>query len=262
MRGFFSCEEGDSMIITDKREKIVPMFAGFEDSVLISYAEGRTGTGWCDDPDAPTAAVICAGDFYFTAGDLSFAAEAFKLAENNSEAVFMPAGEGWTQALLALGKGLEKTVRYRTTPPKSHDLAALEALADISAFPEYKAGMIDENIYKQALRETWSWAFVGNFSDYNDFVDNAFGCCITHEGRLICAASCYSAYSRGVEVEIATHPDHRRKGLATAAGAALVSYASAAFSPQPRRAMSSRPSANTQIDFKKAGETEQMGNRR
>ena len=210
------------MVKTDKRDKLAQMFAGFEDSVLISYAEGRTGTGYCDDPDSPTAAVICAGDFYFTAGDSAFATEAFELAAHNSEAVFMPADERWTEALLALGKGLKKTVRYRTRLPVKTDSDSLAGLAELSAYPEYRAGMIDEDIYEQALRETWSWAFVGNFSDYNDFAENAFGCCIKHEGRLICAASCYSAYSRGVEVEIATHPDYRRKGLATAAGAAFI----------------------------------------
>ena len=61
------------------------MFAGFEDSVLISYKEGRTGIAYCDNEEKPASAVICAGDFYFCAGDASAAAEVFALAENNSE---------------------------------------------------------------------------------------------------------------------------------------------------------------------------------
>lgn len=210
------------MVKTDKRALIAPMFEGFEDSVLISYKEGRTGIAYCDNEEKPASAVICAGDFYFCAGDASAAAEVFALAENNSEAVFMPSDESWTQALLALDKGLVRTVRYRTKMPEKFDITQLDRLADISALPEFELGMIDEEIYAQAIKETWSWAFVGNFKDYADFADNAFGCCITHRGRLICAASCYSAYSGGVEVEIATHPDYRRKGLATVAGAAFI----------------------------------------
>ena len=211
------------MIKTEKRERLMPLFDGFEDSVLISYAEGRVGEGYCDDPDFPTVGVICAGDFYFVAGDASFAAEAFEFAENNTEAVFMPASEEWTAALLGLDKGLVSTTRFRTRIPESFNESRLAELADISAFSEYRLEMINEKYYGQALRETWSRAFVGNFLDYNNFAENAFGCCITHEGRLICAASCYSSYSRGVEVEIATHPDYRRKGLATIAGAAFIS---------------------------------------
>lgn len=207
---------------TDKRELLVPLYAGFEDSVLISYAEGRVGEGYCDDPDAPTSAVICAGDFYFTAGNTKLAAEAFELGKNNTEAVFMPASEEWTEALLGLDKGLARTTRFRTRLPDGFDADKLAKLADMSAFSEYRLEMINEKYYGQALSEQWSWAFVGNFSDYNDFAENGFGCCLTHGGRLICAASCYSSYSRGVEVEIATHPDYRRKGLATVAGAAFI----------------------------------------
>lgn len=200
----------------------MPLFEGFEDSVLISYAEGRVGEGYCDDPDRPTAGAICAGDFCFVAGNAEFAAEAFELMKDNTEAVFMPASEEWTKALLKPGKGLVRTSRFRTDIPDIFDMEKLAELADISAFPGYRLEMIDEVYYRQALEEIWSRAFVGNYLDYNDFSENAFGCCITHSGRLICAASCYSSYSRGVEVEIATHPDHRRKGLATAAGAAFI----------------------------------------
>lgn len=210
------------MVKTENRKALMPLFEGFEDSVLISCAEGRTGICWCDDPERPAAGVIEAGDFYFTAGDPAFAREAFEIAKNNPEAVFMPASEEWTKALLALHKGLERTVRYRTKMPESFDADELAKLADISGFTEYKLGSINEDVYRQALAETWSWAFVGNFSDYNSFSKNAFGCCITHNDRLICAASCYSVYSMGVEVEIATHPDYRRKGLATIAGAAFI----------------------------------------
>lgn len=210
------------MIRTDKRERLMPLFEGFEDSVLISFAEGRVGEGWCDDPDAPTSGIICAGDFYFVAGKADHAAEAFELAKNNTEAVFMPASAEWIGALLGLDKGLKKSTRFRTIIPQAFDVDKLDKLSDISAFEEYRLEMIDEKYYAQALKEKWSWAFVGNFSDYNSFAQNAFGCCITHDDKLICAASCYSSYSRGVEVEIATHPDYRRKGLATIAGAAFI----------------------------------------
>ena len=42
------------------------------------------------------------------------------------------------------------------------------------------------------------------------------------EGQILSGASCYSTYSRGIEVEIDTHPDHRRKGLAYSCGAAMI----------------------------------------
>lgn len=207
---------------TEDRERLMTLFAGFEDSVLTSYAEGRVGSGYCDDPNAPTAGAICVGDFYFVAGDPAFAGEALELVTDPAEAVFMPASEEWAAALLGLGRGLVRTTRFRTRPPKAFDMERLEKLGDISDLSGYSLEMMDEKYYEQALSERWSQAFVGNFLDYNDFARSGFGCCIAHGGKLVCAASCYSSYSRGVEVEIATHPDYRRRGLATAAGAAFI----------------------------------------
>lgn len=207
---------------TDKRTQLAQLFSGFEDSVLISYAEGRVGQGWCDDEDEMKSGIINAGDFYFVAGEPTLAAQAIELAKDNSEAVFMPANDRWTKALQKLDKGLVRTVRNRTTAPEKFDEGRLAALCDMAAYPGYRLEDMCKDYYEQSLEEVWSRSFVCNFLDYNDFMENAFAKCITHKGRIICAASCYCVYSRGAEVEIATHPDYRRQGLATVAGAAFI----------------------------------------
>lgn len=210
------------MTETNKREQLVKLFSGFEDSVLISFAEGRVGRGWVDDENDMKSGIINAGDFYFTAGEPVLAKEAAELAKDNSEAVFMPSSAEWVDALLGLKIGLKCQTRYRTSPPERFDVKKLETLSDMSGLDGFTLGEIDEDIYEQSLKEMWSRSFVCNFLDYKDFVKNGFGKCITYEGKLVCAASCYSSYSRGVEVEIATHPVQRRKGLALRAGAAFV----------------------------------------
>jgi len=57
------------------------------------------------------------------------------------------------------------------------------------------------------------------------FLENRFGYCVLHEDQLV--TWCLSEYNSGAccEVGIATQPDHRRKGLATAASLALVEKA-------------------------------------
>lgn len=210
------------MTETYKREQLVKLFSKFEDSVLISYAEGRVGRGWVDDENDMKSGIINAGDFYFTAGEPCLAKEAAELAKGNSEAVFMPSSGEWVEALLGLNMGLKRQTRFRTSPPERFDVNKLETLSGMSGLDGFTLGEIDEDIYEQALKEVWSRSFVCNFLDYKDFAKNGFGKCITYEGKLVCAASCYSSYSRGVEVEIATHPEQRRKGLALKAGAAFV----------------------------------------
>lgn len=210
------------MIKTEKREQLARLFSGFEDSVLISFAEGRVGQGYCDDENDMKSGIINAGDFYFAAGETSLAKDAVQLARGNSEAVFMPSSEEWVKALLAADDSLETTVRYRTQKPVNFDLQAIERLADMGGLEGFELSDISEDIYGQALEEVWSRSFVCNFLDYNSFAEHGFGKFIMHEGRLVCGASCYSSYSGGAEVEIATHPDYRKRGLATAAGAAFI----------------------------------------
>lgn len=210
------------MVETNRREQLVKLFSKFEDSVLISYAEGRVGRGWTNDENDMRSGIINAGDFYFTAGEPCLAKEALTLAQGNTEAVFMPSSQEWVKALLGLNMGLKCVMRYRTSPPGQFDVNKLADLCDMSGLDGCTLGDINEDIYKQALSAVWSRSFVCNFLDYNDFARNGFGKCVTHGGKLICAASCYSSYSRGVEVEIATHPDYRRNGLAVRAGAAFV----------------------------------------
>ena len=57
------------------------------------------------------------------------------------------------------------------------------------------------------------------------FLENRFGYCMVHEDQLV--TWCLSEYNTGgrCEVGIATQPEHRRKGLATAASLALVERA-------------------------------------
>lgn len=210
------------MIKTEKREQLARLFSGFEDSVLISFAEGRVGHGYCDDENDMKSGIINAGDFYFVAGETTLAKDALQLAKDNTEAVFMPSSEDWVKVLLEADKSLETTVRNRTRSPESFDVSELERFADMSVHKGFELSDITANIYEQALEEVWSRSFVCNFLDYSNYVKSGFGKFIMHEGRLVCGASCYSSYSGGAEVEIATHPDYRKRGLATAAGAAFI----------------------------------------
>lgn len=64
--------------------------------------------------------------------------------------------------------------------------------------------------------------FTGQFNSIDDYVNRGLGFCILHQGKVVCGASSYSVYNGGIEVEIDTHPEHRRKGLATVAASALI----------------------------------------
>lgn len=98
MQGFFFAEskngEKNVMKCADGvKNKIRPLFAGFYDSLMFSYFDGIFGNAFCDDTTAPTAAVICCGDFYFAAGDKSCAADMLTFCSDNKNAVIVPDSE-------------------------------------------------------------------------------------------------------------------------------------------------------------------------
>lgn len=57
------------------------------------------------------------------------------------------------------------------------------------------------------------------------FVETGFGHVLVKDGGVACAATSYAATGKYVEVAIATHPDHRRRGLAACAASAMIGTA-------------------------------------
>ena len=55
-----------------------------------------------------------------------------------------------------------------------------------------------------------------------DFIERGFGFYLLHGAEIASAASTFAISSRGIEIQINTRKAHRRKGLATIAGPALI----------------------------------------
>ncbi len=65
---------------------------------------------------------------------------------------------------------------------------------------------------------------VRNFESPEDFVARGIGFCVLHDGRVVSGASSYAICNRGIEIQVNTHADHQKRGLATAVSAALLVY--------------------------------------
>lgn len=72
------------------------------------------------------------------------------------------------------------------------------------------------------MSEEWSMYLCCQFPDYPAFEKSGIGFAVIHKERIVCGASSYSVYNGGIEIEIDTHEDHRRKGLALACASALI----------------------------------------
>ena len=64
--------------------------------------------------------------------------------------------------------------------------------------------------------------FVSSFESKGKYLDIGRGVVVIKSGRIVAGASSFARYNEGIEIEVDTAAEERRKGLATAASAALI----------------------------------------
>ena len=207
---------------------IAPLFAGMGDSMILSCTQGHMGRAWADDAASPQAAKIISGDFCFLAGD-SECAGAYELAAHIPEGYrshllhIIPQHEGWNVRIEeAFGARAQKYMRYAL----HQDISGLRSdwLTEIARQvpPEYRIVPMDARLFEQTRREEWSKDFCSQFDDYTDYQCRGVGFVALLGDDPVSGASSYTVYSEGIEIEIDTKAEHRRKGLAAACAAHLI----------------------------------------
>jgi hypothetical protein len=67
-------------------------------------------------------------------------------------------------------------------------------------------------------------ALIYNFRTHEEFITQAVGMGILHRGRFVSGAAAAAVGGRKIQIEIQTHREFRRRGLARAVAAALILY--------------------------------------
>lgn len=207
----------------NSRKRLLPMFENMNDTMILSCLQGHMGNAWTNDLEKPTVAQILVGVFGFYAGDANTKA-AEELLNNLPENSFVVVStDEWKKRIETIHEGhIKKFQRYAF----KKDLKYLN-LNKIQSFllkiPEgYELKKVDSAIAHASSFHQLSEDFTSQFKSIEDYLDKGIGYCIMHKGQVVCGASSYSVYDDGIEIEIDTHPDYRRKGLATVAASALI----------------------------------------
>lgn len=101
------------------------------------------------------------------------------------------------------------------------DMAKLQEA--VSGLPSgYTLRLIDKELYQKCLGNGWSRDLVAQYRDYEQYRELGLGAAILQGQEIVAGASSYSSYEGGIEIEIDTREDHRRKGLAYVCGARLI----------------------------------------
>ncbi|MGE6256850.1 GNAT family N-acetyltransferase [Heyndrickxia sporothermodurans] len=205
------------------RKKLVSMFENIDSTIVLSYLQGHMGNAWVDNLENPTVAQITVGIFVFYAGNPN-TNEAEELLYNLPDfTLAIVDSDEWKNRIETVHKGfIEKFQRFRFNKnPEDLDRVHIQEL--LSTLPEeYEIKRIDKNIAKASSFHELSEDFISQFDSIDDFIDRGVGYAILNKGQVVSAATSFSIYDDGIEIEVASHPNHRRKGLATIVASALI----------------------------------------
>lgn len=207
---------------------IAPLFAGWEESLIWSCLQGVMGDAWANSLKKPESARIILADFCYFAGkpDRKLVTEEIKTQSRNYLIMVPPldeTGAAWAQEIeKAYGDKCRRVERYAIKKePGIFEREKLEEIVD-DLDSEYEVKMIDKEIFRQTREQEWAMDFTSQYDDYEDYHRRGLGVAITHNGKLVAGASSYTVYREGIEIEIGTKEEYRRKGLASVCGAKLI----------------------------------------
>ncbi|QSX07000.1 GNAT family N-acetyltransferase [Sedimentibacter sp. zth1] len=205
------------------RKKIIPMFEDMDDTMILSCLQGHMGEVYVDNLDNPTVAQIIVGLFIFYAGNVKLDVVDELLCNLPQDSLVIVETEEWKNKIEEIHKGrYEKFDRYSFKQDAKYlDYNHIKSF--ISKLPvDYELKKIDEKITKSDFFINHTKDFTEQYESVEDFLNRGFGYCIMHGEKVICCATSYSIYDGGIEIEIDTDPEYRKKGLATIASAALI----------------------------------------
>lgn len=205
-------------------KRVEALFGDWQETMIWSCLQGIMGSMYADDSDNPKSVIAVLGDFCFCAGEPDKELLVFlEKIDARDFIIIIPQNEKWGKLIESCyGNRTERITRYALKKEKDVFVREkLEAVAE-SLPMGYEMKLIDESIYQLCRKERWSRDLVSQYADYATYKELGIGVAILDNGNLAAGASSYTRYKDGIEIEIDTKSEHRRKGLASAAGARLI----------------------------------------
>ena len=201
--------------------KIAALFDGWQETMIWSALQGVMGKIAADDPVNPKSARILLGDFGFFAGEPNETLVSTML-ENRSFLLAVSQNEEWAACMEKIFPNSRRITRYAIKKePDCFDRERLQKFAwDIPA--GYSVAPIDRELFSRVQEEEWSRDFCANFQNWEQYARYGGGFAALYQGKIAAGASSYTAYREGMEIEVDTRTDHRRKGLALCCCANLI----------------------------------------
>ena len=203
--------------------KAEEIFGQWDETLIWSCLQGVMGEIYTNSPE-DNAAMAVLGDFAFFAGKPCERLVRFKPKNCEQDFIIMvPQNDDWAKLIeKCYGNKAGKVSRYAIKKEKDvFDKEKLQRM--VSQLPEgYEVKLLEEEEFKQCKENRWANDLVSQYKDYETYKKLGLGVVILKDEEMVAGASAYSRYNDGIEIEIDTKAEHRRKGLASVCGAKLI----------------------------------------
>ncbi len=195
------------------------LFAGWEDTLLRACLQRVMGKLYAPDPVHPKSAMAAVGDFAFYAGQ---PCRELVMAKPAAYCIMIPQDARWAALIERCFPGrFHKITRYATKKDTVFSVPHLQKLK--SGLPAgYTLHPLDGALYDRCLECQWSADFVSVFASREAYLRDGLGVLALKDGEPVSGASSYTRYRDGIDIQVETRQDERRKSLATACCAALI----------------------------------------
>ena len=198
--------------------KVKPIFEGWNETLIYSCLQKVMGEISVTDLDSPTSAMAYVGCFAFYAGVPD---KELVMAKPKGFVIMTPQNKEWEACIETCFPAAKKVTRYAIKKHTQFDFPFLRSL--VKKLPEgYVLKEIDNETYDLCLADSVTRDFVSSFESKEKYLDIGRGMVVMKSGRIVAGASSYTRYNEGIEIEVDTVEEERRKGLATIASAALI----------------------------------------
>ena len=203
----------------DDTSKVEKLFEGEVDSLVISCLQKMMDSKiYVTDLDNPKSAMAFLAEFAFFAGEPDRDLASFK---PKGVVGMVPYSEAWAKLIEACQPNADKVTRYAIQKGAKFDRANLQRL--VAALPAgYELKRIDSDLYDKCLEIEDFEDGLCHFASKEQYLEMGRGFAAIKDGEPVSVASSYTVYREGIEIEIDTLEEERRKGLASAVCAALI----------------------------------------
>ena len=198
--------------------KVKPIFEGWNETLIYSCLQKVMGKIYVTDPDSPVSAMAYVGCFAFYAGVPD---KELVLEKPTGFVIMTPQNRDWEACIEACFPEAKKVTRFAIKKDTQFDRSLLRDM--VKKLPEgYELKEIDQEVYDLCLADPLTRDFVSSFESKEKYLEIGRGMVIIKSGRIVAGASSFTRYNEGIEIEVDTVEEERRKGLATIACAALI----------------------------------------